>query len=178
METKSLPRFVWKTTVVHAVTYFLVGLLAFTLLDYTTAWSDPAVDMLLRPTDHPLVAAGPLFQFIRGPLFALVLYPFYDVLFGKKRGWLYMWGLFVIFAGINPIDAGAGSIEGVLYTTLPTWFHLIGIPEVLIQTLLFSVVLYAWVNRPDKRWISIVLYVLLFFAVLFPIMGLLFGGAV
>ncbi len=177
METKSLPRFVWKTTVVHVVTYTLVGLLAFTLFDYTSAWSDPAVDMLMRPIDHPLTIAGPLFQYIRAPLFALVLYPFYDVLFGKKRGWLYMWGLFVIFAGINPLDAGPGSIEGVLYTTLPTWFHLIGIPEMLIQTLLFSVILYAWVNRPDKRWISIVLYILLFFATLFPILGLLFGGA-
>ena len=53
-----------KTAVVHTVTYFLVGLLSFALLDYSTKYADPVVSNLMRQTDHPLVAAGPAFQFI------------------------------------------------------------------------------------------------------------------
>ena len=98
-----------------------------------------------------LQLAGPLFQFVRGPLFALALYPFYDILFGKKKGWLYLWGVFVILVGFNSIVPGPGSIEGMVFTTLPMWFHLIGIPELVIQALLLSGILYAWINKPDTR---------------------------
>jgi hypothetical protein len=45
----------------------------------------------MRQTDEPIVMAGPLFQPIRGLLFAVAFYPLRSVLFGRKNGWLAMW---------------------------------------------------------------------------------------
>jgi hypothetical protein len=55
-----------KTTLVHTVTYFLIGLLSFLFLDYSARYADPTVAVALRQTDDPLVTAGPLFQVLRG----------------------------------------------------------------------------------------------------------------
>ena len=42
----------------------------------------------MRPTTDRWVMAGPLFQPIRGVVFALAFYPLRSVLFGRKNGWL------------------------------------------------------------------------------------------
>ena len=63
-----------KSTIVHTVSYFVIGLLAFTFLDYSAKFADPIVANMFRQTDHPLVAAGPLFQVLRGFLFGVVFY--------------------------------------------------------------------------------------------------------
>ncbi len=41
----------------------------------------------------------------------------------------------------NP-RGGPGSLEGAAYTRLPLWFHLIGMPEILLQTLAFSLLVH------------------------------------
>ena len=43
-----------KTIVVHTVTYFLIGLLAFFLLDYSTQYAETSLNLLMRQTTHPL----------------------------------------------------------------------------------------------------------------------------
>jgi hypothetical protein len=55
-----------KTIVTHTVTYFIMGLLASTILDYTRFFAESALNLMMRPTSDPLVMAGPLFQPIRG----------------------------------------------------------------------------------------------------------------
>jgi hypothetical protein len=45
-----------------------------------------------------------------------------------------------------------GSIEGAIYTTLPLPFHMFGLPEVLGQSLAFSVCLVGWYRRPHRAW--------------------------
>ena len=55
-----------KTIVVHTITYFIVGFLAYTLFDYRSQFANPALSAYLRQVDDPLVAAGPLFQPLRG----------------------------------------------------------------------------------------------------------------
>ena len=37
----SFKSIVWKTTLVHTVTYFLIGLLALYFMDYTAMFADP-----------------------------------------------------------------------------------------------------------------------------------------
>jgi hypothetical protein len=49
----------------------------------------------MRPTSDRWVMAGPLFQPVRGVVFALAFYPFRDVLFAERGGWLRMWWLLV-----------------------------------------------------------------------------------
>jgi hypothetical protein len=80
-----------RTAVVHTLTYFAIGLIAYSLFDYSARFADPALNSLMRQTDDPLVQAGVLFQPIRGVLFGLVFYLLRDVLFRQKNGWLVMW---------------------------------------------------------------------------------------
>jgi hypothetical protein len=63
----------------------------------------------------------------------------------------------------------------MVYTTLPTSFHLNGLPETIIQSLLFSWLLFYWVNHPDKRWLSWVLGIAFVLVLLLPALGLLVG---
>ena len=80
-----------KTIVAHTVTYVLVGILAFILLDYAERFARPDMASWMRQTDDPMVMAGPLFQPIRGLIFALAFYSLREPLFGKRNGWLVMW---------------------------------------------------------------------------------------
>lgn len=84
------------TTVVHTVAYFFVGLLAFTLFNYSARFADPALSSFMRQTNDPLVAAGVLFQPLRGLLFGIVFYLLRDILFSTKNGWLVAWVTLVI----------------------------------------------------------------------------------
>jgi hypothetical protein len=77
-----------KSTIVHTVSYFVIGILALTFLDYSAKFADPIVANMFRQTDHPLVAAGPLFQVLRGFLFGVVFYFLREIIFPRKNGWL------------------------------------------------------------------------------------------
>jgi hypothetical protein len=162
-----------KSTVVHTVTYFLVGLLAFTVFDYTARFADPGLSSLMRQTDHPLVAAGPLFQPIRGFLFGIVFYLLRDRLFRREDGWLVTWIMLVVVGIFSTFGPTPGSIEGLIYTTLPVRGQLAGLSEVLVQSFLLSVITYTWVRHADSRWLNWGLGILFFIVLLLPALGLL-----
>ncbi len=162
-----------KTIVVHTVTYFLLGVASFALFNYRTLYAGPVVGQFLRPTTDPLVTAGPLFQPIRGLLLGIVVYLLREPLLGRRRGWLVMWATLVIIGILSPYVAAPGSLEGLVYTTVPLSFHLTSLPEVLVQTLLFSVVLFYWVNHREKKWLSWLLIIAFVLVILFPALGLL-----
>lgn len=143
-----------KTTLTHTVTYFLMGLAALVLLDYVDKYADPAVSILMRQTTDPLVAAGPLFQVIRGALFGIVVFLLRDLVLERKHGWLTMWAVLVIVGVISPFGAAPASIEGMIYTTLPFWFHINGLPEILLQSLLLAGIATWWINHPQNKWLS------------------------
>jgi hypothetical protein len=168
----TLPKVVLKTAVVHTVTYFAVGLLALFALDYRRLFADPNISILMRQTSHPIVAAGPLFQPLRGILFALVFFPLRKVLFGERSGWGVMWLLLVVVGIFSTFGPSPGSIEGMIYTTLPIGFQLIGLPEVILQSLLLSVILCYWVNHPEKKWLNWTLGVLFVLVLLLSGLGL------
>jgi len=110
---------------------------------------------------------------VRGILFALAFYPLRVNLFQRKYGWLMMWGLLVVLGIFSTYGPTPGSIEGLLYTQVPLASHLRGLPEVLIQSFVYALVLHAWVNHSEKRWIAWVLAVAFFILMAFPILGLL-----
>jgi hypothetical protein len=169
----SLVTLVVKTVAVHTVTYALVGFLAFTVLDYRSWFAEPHMKAVLRQTDDPWVMAGPLVQPVRGLLFALAFYPLRAVLFDRRNGWLVLWLELVILGILSTFAAAPGSVEGIVYTTWPLGSHLLGLPEVLLQSLLLSVVLCYWVRHPGQKWLSWTLGVLLVLALLLPALGLL-----
>jgi hypothetical protein len=143
-----------KFAIVHTVTYFLTGLLAFTVFDYAGRFAEPAVAHFMRQADDPWVASGPLFQVVRGALFGAVFYPLREIVFARKNGWLILWLVLVVVGIVAPFGAAPSSIEGIVYTVLPMSFHVVGLPEVLTQALLLSFISHYWVNHPDKKWLS------------------------
>lgn len=163
-----------KTISVHTITYMAVGLLAFTLLDYTTNFAAPELACWMRQTDDPVVMLEPLFQPVRGLIFGLAFYPIRETLFGQKRGWLILWWLLVALGILSTFGPAPGSIEGMVYTILPVSVDTY--LEITTQSLLLSVMLTYWVNNPEKRWLNWVMWIMFAIVILLPIMGLLTGS--
>jgi hypothetical protein len=162
-----------RTIVVHTITYILMGMLASTLLGYAEAFAAPWMACWMRQLDDPMVIAGPLFQPIRGLLFALAFYPLRDTLFGKRHGWLVSWWLLVALGVLSTFGPSPGSVEGMLYTVIPVSQQIMGWLEVVPQALLLSAILFYWVNHPEKRWLNWLMGVIFVVMLLLPALGLL-----
>ncbi len=162
-----------KTLVTHTLTYFIMGLLAFVTIDYTRLFAETGLKYLMRQTNDPFIVAGPLLQPIRGALFGIVFYMLGEVLFGRRRGWLVLWTLLVVVGIFGTFGPSPGSLEGMIYTVLPLWVHLKGLPEVILQALLLSVVLFYWIKNRDKKWLNWVMGVSFCVAMLLPALGML-----
>lgn len=171
MPKLSFSTIAYKTTVVHTVTYFVVGFLSFLLLDYTAKYADPVVGNVLRQTGDPLVSAGPLFQVLRGFLFGIVFFALRDIAFSRPRGWLTMWLVLVIVGIFSPFGGAPGSIEGMVYTLLPLWFHILSLPEILIQSGLLAFLTCYWVNHPDKKWLGWLLVIACAVVIVLALLG-------
>ena len=147
----SLGKFVVKTMVTHTVTYFLIGLAALWCFDYARKFAEPGVQSLMRQIDEPLVMAGPLFQPIRGLLFGLVFYLLRHPLFEAGTGWLALWLVLVVVGILGTFGPAPGSLEGMVYTTLPLRFHLESLPEIVVQELEVENQRHAERNRCGSR---------------------------
>lgn len=166
-----------KTIVVHTVTYFLMGLLASTFMNYEEQYALPWLACWMRQFGDPILTAGVLFQPIRGIVFALAFYPLREILFGKKGGWLIMAWLLVALGILSTFGPPPGSIEGMIYTVIPISSQVAGYLEIVPQALLLSAGLCYWVNHPEKKWLNWVMGFVFFLALLFPTLGLLVGSA-
>jgi hypothetical protein len=155
MRANSIGTFVWRIVACHVLTYFVFGLIASTLFDYRTLYAETELRHLMRSTDTAWVAAGPALQFLRGTVFAIVLWPLAGRLVDGARGGLLLYGLMLGLAVVGTAGPAPGSLEGVLYTTLPLRIHLIGLPEVVLQTGAFSFLFVAWQRKP-ARWMNVV----------------------
>jgi hypothetical protein len=144
-------RFAGRVVVAHTATYLVAGLVAMQLLDYAEFWEAPTMSHM-RPLDSPWVAAGPALQVVRGLVFAAVLWPFRSVFLARANGWLPLWGLLVGIGILSTYGPSPGSIEGLIYTTVPLSGHLRGLPEVVLQSLAFSGCLVGWCRRPHWGW--------------------------
>lgn len=161
-----------KTVVVHTVTYFVAGILAYTLGGYEKTFAEPPLSHFMRPTTDRLVMAGPLFQPIRGLIIAAALYPLRSVLFAERRGWLILWWLLLALGVLSTYGPAPGSVEGLIYTIIPPLDQILGLWEVLLQSFLFSFILFYWVNHPAKRWLNWTLGAAFSLVIILPLLGL------
>jgi hypothetical protein len=127
----------------------------------------------MRPTSDPLVAAGPAIQVLRGILFGVVFYVLRDTAFARPRGWLNLWLVLVIVGVLSPFGAAPSSIEGVIYTFLPLWLHIAGLPEVVLQAGLLAFLTYYWVKHPEKRWLGWLMCILFALMLVLATLGVL-----
>ena len=162
-----------KTIVVHTATYFVMGLLAMEFMDYVHQFAQPGLQTYMRSLSDPLVAAGPLFQPIRGALFALAFYPIREVLFHKKNGWAIMWLLLVVLGILSTFGPSPGSIEGIIYTSRPLILQIFGLPEVVLQSLFLSSILCYWVAHPGNRRLAWAMWILFAAAIIASVMGII-----
>lgn len=162
-----------RTAVVHTITYFFMGILASTFLNYKEVFARPELICWMRQLNDPVVFAGPLFQPLRGLVFALAFYPLREILFGKKAGWLILWWLLVALGILCTFGPAPGSMEGMIYTRIPVRGQLTGWIEVVPQAFLLSVLLHYWVNRPEKKWLNWTLGVVFLLLMALPVLGML-----
>ena len=143
---RSFWAFAGRSIVVHTLTYTLAAV-AVALLLHGDADAAVVAGDLYRGPDSPWSFAGPFLQPIRGLLFALAIWPVWDMFVTRKTGWLRLWLLLVGVSIIASPVAGVGSLEGFIRTDIATDVHIAVLPELLAQTLAFSVLLVLW-----DRW--------------------------
>jgi len=142
-------RFVFAVAVSHVVTYFVAGLIASRALDYPGIFEQP----IIRDYHHPYASVDVVWsaglQAVRGVLFGLVLLPWRGFLRDTRWGWWWLWSVFAVIGILGTPAAAPGSLEGVIYSRLPLWFHLVGLPEMLLQTLAFSFLVHRTLRAPE-----------------------------
>lgn len=136
-----------RVTLLHVVTYLVVGIMASIAFDYAALFERPVIRDYMREFGSVSLFVGPVVQVVRGVIIAAVLLPFRQVLAGRL-GWLWLWLLLVGIGIISTSAAAPSSVEGLVYTRVPLWYHAIGLPEMLLQTLVFSVLASMYARFP------------------------------
>jgi len=145
---RSIPVFLFRVIVIHFMTYYFFGMLASRVFHYEIILSLPVIRDYMLGYGDASVVWGPLVQPARGLILGCALLPFRGFLAEKKYGWLYLWLVFVGIGILSPPAAAPCSIEGMIYTRLPLWYHLMGLPEILLQTLTFSTLVHLYMRYP------------------------------
>lgn len=144
--------YVKRFTIIHVATYLVFGLIFMNLMRYEKTFSQNEYFTHFRPLNSPIVQASILFQFLRGGLFALILYPYRERIIKSKYGWLMLFGGVIWgMTSIGAVNASPGSIEGLIYTDVSLEAHLIGMPEVISQAVGFSVLFWLWERMVDLK---------------------------
>jgi hypothetical protein len=162
-----------KTITTHCVTYFIAGWLAITFFNHVSLPGGGDPYPVIRPLNDPLVLAGTALQVIRGTLFGIVFYLLREPLFGKKNTGLMIWLTLVVLGILGTFAPAPGSLEGMIFTYQPLLGHLYSLPELLLQSLLLSIILYYWMTHPEKKWLNWIMGIAFFVAIGLPLLGLI-----
>lgn len=169
----TFPSIAVKTIVTHAVTYFIAGLLAITFWSHVSLPGGGGPYPVIRPLNDPLVLAGTSLQVFRGMLFGIVFYLLREPLFGRKNAGFVLWLALVVLGILGTFAPASGSLEGMIFTYQPLLGHLYGLPEILMQSLLLSIILFYWINHPEKKWLNWFMGISFFLSIGLPLLGLL-----
>lgn len=150
LQFRDFVSFSLKVIVAHTVTYFIFGLIMSNLFNYAELFEQEIVRDFMRSIDSEYVLLGPLLQPVRGLVFAIGIWPLKNLIIRSNYGWLILWNVIVVFGILSTPAAAPCSIEGMLYSKLPLNFHLIGLPEILLQTLTFSLFIVWWIKPKSK----------------------------
>ena len=162
-----------KAAVVHTVTYGIVGCLAYMIFNYPRLFAETELRFIMRPTTDPRVKLGLLFQPIRGAIFGIAFVMLRQPFLDDRGGWLTMWIVVVLLCILSSFGPNTTSIEGMIFTKIPLRIHLVGLPEILLQSFLLSFVVYHWVNTPDMHWLGMTMWTLFAVALTAPLLGFL-----
>ena len=149
IERPQLLPYLGRFTLLFLATYYVIGL---PFLVFQAALPESgriALDFYesFRPFGLMAVAG----QILRGLAFAIVFYPFYNVLFENPRGRLILFGALWGVALFGSVEPQPGSIEGIIYTTIPFAEHLYALTDIALQMLLFVWLFFKWETLSRKR---------------------------
>jgi hypothetical protein len=68
--------FLYRTTLIHTLTYFIVGIIVSKIFNYSAVFRLPEIESFMRQSDSIYVLLGPFLQPIRGLIIGLGLFPF------------------------------------------------------------------------------------------------------
>jgi hypothetical protein len=132
-------------TLLHVIVYIIVGGIFYQIAGYEDALATMDEFSLWRDLESfGMVAAVFLGQVARGAIIALFVAPFYNVFIQRRHGWLLLFGLLF---GLKVL------VAIIVLPTFPiVWAdYIIGIPEITVQTFLFSLLFFAWEKRISTR---------------------------
>ncbi|WP_295156517.1 hypothetical protein [uncultured Brachyspira sp.] len=162
-----------KVAVIHTLTYMFFGMLFSNIFDYKSIYSNDIVVNFMRGFESPLTFIGPFLQPIRAIFIAIALFPIRKIII-TKFGWFIVWLIFVCIAIISAPASAPSSIEGLIYTQLPIEFHLINLPELLLQTFSFSLIL--WISEllphSKKEFSNRAFLSKIFFSIIYTMIGI------
>ena len=166
-----------KTVVTHSVTYFFIGWSAYSFFSHVSLPGGGGPDPFMRLITDPLVRSATALQVIRGLLFGIVFWLLREPLFGRKNGGAVLWLTLVVLGILGTFGPVTGSLEGMFFTTRPLLGHLYGLPEILLQSLFLSLILFYWINHPRKGWFSWIMGVVYTLIIIVTILGLIINAA-
>ena len=126
--------FLGRFTLLHVIVYTVMATIFLNIQRLLPVAKRTALDFF-QP--YQFDVTGIITQIIIGAVMALVLYPFYDIIVKKERGWLILlaalWGI----ALLGSLEPKPGSIEGMIYTETTLLEHFLVIATGAIQSVLF-----------------------------------------
>jgi hypothetical protein len=157
MNFRTFTRFAGKVAAAHALTYFIVGALAYQLLTKEFyIGPDPIFAAFMRTETEPELWTHverwffPA-QILRGLLIAAVLYPFFATLNGWSfaKRFLSISSLYLVLGFWAAAGASPGGIEGMVYMRpfITPAVHFKVQPEIVVQGLALGA-LVAWWMAP------------------------------
>ncbi len=143
---KWLRGYTLRYTLFHVIIYILVGSLFYEISGYEEALATMEAFALWRDLESIGMVAAVFFgQFFRGAILALLLFPFYNTYMTGKFGWLKLFGLLF---GLKVIPAMFVVPESFLVMLQEA---AVGLPEIIVQTLVFALAFYAWERRRKRK---------------------------
>ena len=163
-----------KVAVIHTLTYIVFGLLFSNMFDYSSIYDGTVIANFMRSFESPIIFVGPFLQPIRALFIAIALFPIRRIII-TKFGWFITWLIFACIGIIAAPSSAPSSIEGVVYTQLPLKFHIINLPELLIQTFAFSIILWVVELLPhtEKEFSNRIFLLKLLFSIFYTMIGIL-----
>ncbi len=154
--------FTCKVILVHLVTYFIVGAIAYQFLTQQFyEGANPIFAVFMRTPSEPKLWSHVTTWFIpgqilRGLLIGAVLCLFFNTLKGWNfwRRFLSISSLYLVFGFWASAVAAPGTIDGAIYMRpeITAYAHLMVQPEIVIQGLALGAGIAAWmVRKPGKE---------------------------
>ncbi len=166
----TFPTFCWRIIATYMGAYLIAGIIA--QVYYRPIWDSGALSAIMRPVDSPWVALGPALQSVNAFFTAIVLFPVRRLIIYPKNGWATLFLLVAGFSIFVPQAPAPSSFEGLIYTKLTLFEHLIGLPETMTFSLLFSIGFFRWYKGPNNLW-NMAAIALIALIVLLSVLGFL-----